>query len=64
MSDKKKKEIITNLENSIRLEKLKRGGQINSETLTKLQSILDSVVEGTYVSQYTKRAKRKPKVKK
>jgi|TARA_R110001592_G_scaffold310289_1_gene584834 hypothetical protein len=63
MSEKKKEEIIKNLTHSIKMEKEKKG-QGNSETLAKLEGILESVVNDTYVSQFKKRAKRKPKVKK
>jgi|TARA_B100001093_G_C26111914_1_gene711253 hypothetical protein len=57
MSDKKTKEIIENLNRSIAL-----GG--NPQSIEKLKQILKSVEDGTYVSQFKKRAKRKPKVKK
>lgn len=57
MSDKKTKEIIENLNRSIAL-----GG--NPQSIEKLKEILKSVEDGTYVSQFKKRAKRKPKVKK
>jgi hypothetical protein len=57
MSDKKTKEIIENLNRSIAL-----GG--NPQSIEKLKEILKSVEDGTYVSQFKKRANRKPKVKK
>lgn len=57
MSDKRTKEIIENLNQSIAL-----GG--NPQSIEKLKQILKSVEDGTYVSQFKKRANRKPKVKK
>lgn len=57
MSDKRTKEIIENLNRSIAL-----GG--NPQSIEKLKEILKSVEDGTYVSQFKKRANRKPKVKK
>lgn len=57
MSDKRTKEIIENLNRSIAL-----GG--NPQSIEKLKQILKSVEDGTYVSQFKKRANRKPKVKK
>ena len=53
----RKEQIIENLTRSIEL-----GG--NSETIEKLKEILESVENDTFVSQYKKRAKRKPKKKK
>jgi len=53
----RKQQIIENLTRSIEL-----GG--NSETIEKLKQILESVQNDTFVSQYKKRAKRKPKKKK
>tara|TARA_B100001564_G_C20395143_1_gene558611 strand:- start:217 stop:411 length:195 start_codon:yes stop_codon:yes gene_type:complete len=63
MSEKKKKEVISNLDRTIEIEKSKFGGG-NSETIKKLEGIKESVIDGTYVSQFKKRAKRKPKKKK
>ena len=63
MSEKKKKEVISDLDRTIQLEKEKFGGG-NSETIKKLEGIKESVIDGTYVSQFKKRAKRKPKKKK
>jgi hypothetical protein len=57
MSEKKKKEIIDNLNRSI-----EQGG--NSQSIEKLREILKTVEDDTYVSQFKKRAKRKPKKKK
>lgn len=53
----RKEQIIENLTRSIEL-----GG--NSETIEKLKEILESVKNDTFVSQFKKRAKRKPKKKK
>ena len=53
----RKEQIIENLTRSIEL-----GG--NSETIEKLKEILESVQNDTFVSQFKKRAKRKPKKKK
>ena len=53
----RKEQIIENLTRSIEL-----GG--NSETIEKLKEILESVKNDTFVSQYKKRAKRKPTKKK
>ena len=53
----RKQQIIDNLTRSIEL-----GG--NSETIEKLKEILESVQNDTFVSQFKKRAKRKPKKKK
>ena len=53
----RKQQIIENLNRSIEL-----GG--NTETIEKLKEILQSVEDGTFVSQFKKRAKRKPKKKK
>ena len=53
----RKEQIIENLTRSIEL-----GG--NSETIEKLKEILESVQNDTFVSQYKKRAKRKPTKKK
>ena len=53
----RKEQIIENLTRSIEL-----GG--NSETIEKLKEILESVQNDTFVSQYKKRAKRKPAKKK
>ena len=63
MSEKKKKEVISNLDRTIETEKSKFGGG-NSETIKKLEGIKEYVIDGTYVSQFKKRAKRKPKKKK
>lgn len=53
--DKKarKQQIIENLTRSIEL-----GG--NSQTIEKLKETLESIQNDTFVSQYKKRAKRKP----
>ena len=53
----RKEQIIENLTRSIEL-----GG--NSETIERLKEILESVKNDTFVSQFKKRAKRKPKKKK
>ena len=53
----RKQQIIDNLTRSIEL-----GG--NSETIEKLKEILESVKNDTFVSQFKKRAKRKPIKKK
>lgn len=53
----RKQQIIENLTRSIEL-----GG--NTETIEKLKEILESVQNDTFVSQFKKRAKRKPKKKK
>ena len=56
-SDEKKQQIIDNLKHTIEM-----GG--NPINIDKLKEILESVENDTFVSQYKKRAKRKPKVKK
>ena len=53
----RKQQIIENLTRSIEL-----GG--NSETIERLKEILESVKNDTFVSQFKKRAKRKPIKKK
>jgi|TARA_B100000085_G_scaffold283658_1_gene314825 hypothetical protein len=53
----RKEQIIENLKRSIEI-----GG--NSETIEKLKEILESIENDTFVSQFKKRAKRKPKKKK
>ena len=53
----RKQQIIENLTRSIEL-----GG--NSQTIEKLKEILESVKNDTFVSQFKKRAKRKPIKKK
>ena len=53
----RKEQIIENLTRSIEL-----GG--NTETIETLKEILESVKNDTFVSQFKKRAKRKPKKKK
>lgn len=53
----RKQQIIDNLTRSIEL-----GG--NTETIEKLKEILESVKNDTFVSQFKKRAKRKPIKKK
>ena len=53
----RKEQIIENLTRSIEL-----GG--NPETIAQLKEILESVQNDTFVSQFKKRAKRKPKKKK
>ena len=53
----RKEQIIENLTRSIEL-----GG--NPETIEKLKEILESIQNDTFVSQFKKRAKRKPKKKK
>ena len=53
----RKEQIIENLKGSIQL-----GG--NSATIEKLKEILESIENDTFVSQFKKRAKRKPKKKK
>ena len=63
MSEKRKEEVIENLNRTIASEKAKFGGG-NTQTIEKLESIKESVIDGTYVSQFKKRAKRKPKKKK
>lgn len=52
MSEKRKKEVIRDLKNTIQSE-VNRGG--NQELINKLQSILDSVEDGTYVSKLKKK---------
>tara|TARA_Y100000389_G_scaffold170690_1_gene177875 strand:- start:203 stop:391 length:189 start_codon:yes stop_codon:yes gene_type:complete len=53
----RKQQIIDNLKHTIEM-----GG--NPVNIAKLKEILESVENDTFVSQYKKRAKRKPKVKK
>lgn len=53
----RKQQIIDNLEHTISM-----GG--NPENIAKLKEILESVKNDTFVSQYKKRAKRKPTKKK
>ena len=53
----RKQQIIENLTRSIEL-----GG--NSQTIEKLKEILESIENDTFVSEFKKRAKRKPKKKK
>ena len=53
----RKEQIIENLTRSIEL-----GG--NSDTIAQLKEILESVQNDTFVSQFKKRAKRKPRKKK
>ena len=53
----RKQQIIENLTRSIEL-----GG--NSQTIEKLKEILESIENDTFVSQFKKRANRKPKKKK
>ena len=53
----RKQQIIDNLTRSIEL-----GG--NTETIEKLKEILESIKNDTFVSQFKKRAKRKPIKKK
>ena len=53
----RKQQIIDNLEHTISM-----GG--NPENIDKLKEILESVKNDTFVSQYKKRAKRKPTKKK
>jgi hypothetical protein len=63
MSETRKKEVIDNLNHTIQLEKDKFGGG-NTQTIEKLEGIKESIIDGTYVSQFKKRASRKPKKKK
>jgi len=63
MSETRKNEVIDNLNSTIASEKAKVGGG-NTQTIEKLESIRESVIDGTYVSQFKKRAKRKPTKKK
>ena len=53
----RKEQILENLNRSIQL-----GG--NSATIEKLKEINKSIEDDTYVSQFKKRAKRKPRKKK
>lgn len=53
----RKQQIIDNLKHTISM-----GG--NAQNIDKLKEILESVENDTFVSQYKKRATRKPKVKK
>lgn len=53
----RKQQIIDNLKHTIEM-----GG--NPVNIAKLKEILESVENDTFVSQYKKRATRKPKVKK
>ena len=53
----RKEQIIENLKRSIEI-----GG--NPQTIEKLKEILESIENDTFVSQFKKRAKRKPKKKK
>ena len=53
----RKEQILENLNRSIQL-----GG--NSVTIEKLKEIKKSIEDDTYVSQFKKRAKRKPRKKK
>ena len=53
----RKQKIIENLQHTIEM-----GG--NPINIAKLKEILQSVEDGTFVSQFKKRAKRKPKKKK
>ena len=53
----RKEQILENLDRSIQL-----GG--NSATIEKLKEIKKSIEDDTYVSQFKKRAKRKPRKKK
>lgn len=53
----RKEQILENLNRSIQL-----GG--NSATIEKLKEIKKSIEDDTYVSQFKKRAKRKPRKKK
>lgn len=63
MSEKRKEEVIENLNRTIALEKAKFGGG-NTQTIEKLEGIKESVIDGTYVSQFKKRAKRNATKKK
>ena len=53
MSRKKRKEVIANLTHTIETESAKKGG--NMELVTKLQSRLDSILDGTLVSTIKKK---------
>ena len=53
MSRKKRKEVIANLTHTIETELAKKGG--NMELVTKLQSRLDSILDGTFVSRVKKK---------
>ena len=56
MSDNKKKEVIKNLKNTIKLEKSKDGGG-NPKIIEDLSKVLESIEDGTYVSKAAKRKK-------
>lgn len=53
MSRKKRKEVIANLTHTIETESAKKGG--NMELVAKLQSRLDSILDGTFVSRVKKK---------
>jgi len=55
MSKKRREQVIRDLTNTINSEKEKAGG--NEELIAKLQTILDSVLDGTYVSKLKKKKK-------
>jgi len=54
MSKKKREEVIRNLTHTIKTETAKPN--FNEELINKLQSKLDSILDGTFVSKF-----RKPK---
>jgi len=49
----RKEEVIKNLTNTIESESAKKGG--NMELVAKLQSRLDSILDGTFVSKVKKK---------
>jgi len=57
MSKKRRDEVIRNLTNTIQTESAKPGH--NEELVAKLQKVLDSVLDGTYVSKVKKKKKKK-----
>ena len=53
MSKTRREEVIRDLTHTIKSEKEKAGG--NEELINKLQTILDSVLDGTYISKLKKK---------
>jgi len=56
MSKKRRDEVIRNLTNTIQTESARPGH--NEELVAKLQKVLDSVLDGTYVSRVKKKKKK------
>jgi hypothetical protein len=56
MSDKRKAEVIRDLNITIQNEKNKFGGG-NSELIEKLEKKLDSILDGTHVSKFKNKTK-------